>query len=133
MNVKGIIDGRETEICIGTIASAEFGFTNHTTKQLGVNFALDGKGWMSSTGGKFTLKEKPQDDNPNERFLVQLHEENVAILDQVRQLLLDADAVTIEQLVGKEVEVTFIEPLPTERSPFIGKKFHSIRILNPHS
>jgi hypothetical protein len=120
-----MVNSSDTEVVIGTINSASFGFLNLTTQSLGVNFSLEGDGWMSS--GEYELLEKS--DGCNLHYLVDVHAQNIMTLASLKQLLKDADAVVIEQLVGKKVEVTFKAKAPNDSSPFIGKKFDSLRII----
>jgi hypothetical protein len=116
-----------TETRIGIIESAEFGFLHHDRQLLGVNFSFKGDGWMSSTGLQFELQEKA--DEQNLHYLVDVHAQNIKVLSELRKLMKDADVVSIEQLVGKQVEVTFRDKATDDPSPFIGKKFDSLRII----
>jgi hypothetical protein len=82
---------------------------------------------MSSTGLQFELHEKS--DEQNLHYLVDVHAQNIKVLAELKKLMKDADVVSIEQLVGVKVEVTFRDKAKDDPSPFIGKKFDSLRII----
>ncbi len=87
---------------IGKIASARFGFEPEYTFLMGMFLSFSGPSWGIADGGKYALNTNATKlDIPGTREVAMFK-----MLYHVRETLEAAKVTSIDQLVGKPVEVT---------------------------